>query len=226
VTGDRTIISWNLLHRSGATLEQIKGLVAGNAPDLLLLQEATAAIDALPFEIGGYYVRNALPGRAHGLATWSPLPLAHPPSTLALPPGMLVRRICQLVDLGDFTVANVHLSHGQLLNRRQLRRIARALPTSAAIIGDCNMLGPSLLLGFHDVGPRQPTHAAGAVLPLRLDRCLVRGLRCVGAEALNRGDSDHRPILVRLSTGGGGRKGRRSAACVVSDSAADRRQCR
>jgi len=198
VSGDLTIISWNLRHRFGATLEQIRGLIASFAPDLLLLQEANGVIDSLPSQIGGYYVRDALPGRTHGLATWSPVPLRHPPSTLALPPGVIVQRICQIIDLGDFTVANVHLSHGQLLNRRQLRRIAATLPARATIIGDCNMLGPAFLPGFRDVGPRQSTHAAGAIMPLRLDRCLVRGLKCVAAEALNRGASDHRPILVRL----------------------------
>lgn len=194
-----TIISWNLLHRLGATVDQIEGLIVSNAPDLLLMQEATARIDALPSRIGGYYVRSALPGRTHGLAAWSPIPLAHPPSLLTLPSGVIVRRICQIIDLADFAVANVHLSHGQLLNRRQLRCVARALPACAAIIGDCNMLGASLLPGFRDAGPRQPTHAAGAIMPLRLDRCLVRGLRCVRAETLSRGTSDHRPILVQLS---------------------------
>jgi endonuclease/exonuclease/phosphatase (EEP) superfamily protein YafD len=193
------IISWNLLHRFGATLDQIKRLIVLERPDLLLMQEATDLIDPLPSEIGGHYVRNALPGRRHGLAAWSPLPLRHPPTTLALQSGMIVRRLCQIIDLGDFTVANVHLSHGQLLNRRQLRHISRMLPTRAAILGDCNLLGPSLLPGFRDVGPRQPTHAAGAILPLRIDRCFVRGLQCEGAGTFDWGASDHRPIVVHLA---------------------------
>jgi endonuclease/exonuclease/phosphatase (EEP) superfamily protein YafD len=37
------------------------------------------------------------------------------------------------------------------------------------------------------------------VLPLRLERCLVRGLVCSEAEVLARGASDHRPIMLRLS---------------------------
>jgi endonuclease/exonuclease/phosphatase (EEP) superfamily protein YafD len=192
------IISWNLLHRSGATLDQVKRLIARHRPDLLLMQEATDSIDSLPVEFGGHYVRNVLPGRAHGLAAWSPGRLRHAPSTLTLQSGVIVKRICQIIELEDFAVVNVHLSHGQLLNRRQLRRIFRILPARAAILGDCNLLGPSLLPGFHDVGPRQPTHAAGAILPVRLDRCFVRGLRCDSAEALSRGTSDHRPIVVQL----------------------------
>jgi endonuclease/exonuclease/phosphatase (EEP) superfamily protein YafD len=196
------IISWNLLHRFGATLEQIKGLIAHDRPDLLLMQEATDRIDSLSSEIGGYYARNALPGRTHGLAAWSPRPLRQPPTTLTLQSGLIVRRLCQIIDLGDFSVANVHLSHGQFLNRRQLRYISRILPVHAAILGDCNLVGPALLTGYRDVGPRQPTHAAGTLVPLRLDRCFVRGLTCEGAETRPQGTSDHRPIVVRLSLPG------------------------
>jgi len=110
----------------------------------------------------------------------------------------MFERVCQLIDLGTFSVANVHLSHGQLLNRRQLRTIANSLPPRAAVLGDFNLVGPALLPGFRDVGPREPTHVAGEMLPLRIDRCLVRGLVCTGAEALSRQASDHRPIVVRL----------------------------
>jgi endonuclease/exonuclease/phosphatase (EEP) superfamily protein YafD len=57
-----------------------------------------------------------------------------------------------------------------------------------------------LLPGFRDVGPRVHTHVAGDVVPLRIDRCLVRGLTCLEARALLRESSDHRPIVVRLDT--------------------------
>ncbi|HTH96355.1 MAG TPA: endonuclease/exonuclease/phosphatase family protein, partial [Stellaceae bacterium] len=96
----------------------------------------------------------------------------------------------------EFAVANVHLSHGQILNRRQLHRIARFLPGHAMIIGDCNMLGPSLLPRYSDIGPRMATHNAGHIIPLRLDRCFVRGLTILEAALLNRGTSDHRPMAV------------------------------
>jgi endonuclease/exonuclease/phosphatase (EEP) superfamily protein YafD len=69
------------------------------------------------------------------------------------------------------------------------------------VLGDYNLLGPALLPGFRDVGPREPTHVAADVVPVRLDRCLVRGVACMRAEALSREASDHRPILVRLSVG-------------------------
>lgn len=196
--GATKIVSWNLLHRSGASLDEVVELVRREAPDLLLMQEAAEHIDGLSHRVGGFYARNSLPGRKHGLAAWSPRQLAAP-LTVHLPRGMLVKRICQIVDLGFFAVANVHLSHGQLLNRRQLRRVARALPARAAVLGDCNMIGPPMLPSFRDVGPRHPTHAMARVMPLRLDRCLVRGLACERSEVLANGGSDHHPIAVVLS---------------------------
>ncbi len=57
---------------------------------------------------------------------------------------------------------------------------------------------PTLLPGFRDVGPREPTHVARNIVPVRLDRCLVRGLSCADARALERGASDHRPIALEL----------------------------
>jgi endonuclease/exonuclease/phosphatase family metal-dependent hydrolase len=192
------IISWNLLRLVGASLGDVARLIRRHGPDLLLMQEATEEMDGLPGLLGGYYHRASLPGRVHGLAAWSPGPL---PGTvvLPLPAGAIVQRVCQVLDVGPFTVANVHLSHGQVLNRRQLRRIAGVLPQRAAILGDFNLVGPTLLPGFRDVGPREPTHIAGDMMPLRIDRCLTRGLQCSSARALDRGASDHRPIIVELS---------------------------
>ncbi len=57
---------------------------------------------------------------------------------------------------------------------------------------------PDFLPGFRDVGPREPTHFAADVVPLRIDRCLLRGVACLEARALLRDASDHRPIVVRL----------------------------
>jgi endonuclease/exonuclease/phosphatase family metal-dependent hydrolase len=68
----------------------------------------------------------------------------------------------------------------------------------SAIIGDYNMVGPVLLPGFADVGPRGSTHFASNVVPFRLDRCLVHGLTCRAAAALAFGPSDHRPIRLEL----------------------------
>jgi len=192
------IISWNLLHTVGAGADQVQALIARHQPDLFLMQEAAAAMDCLPGDIGGHYARLALPGRHHGLAAWSSTPFNAPAISLTLQNGLFVRRVCQLLDLGPFTVANVHLSHGQVLNRRQLRRIATVLPPKAAILGDCNMLGAPFLPGFSDVGVRQPTHRMKGMIPFRLDRCFVRGMACVSSELLDQGDSDHRPLLVVL----------------------------
>ena len=194
------IISWNLLRLRGASLDDVARLVRRERPELLLMQETTPEMDELPARVGGYYVRTPLPGRIHGLAVWSAAALAGPPTVLPLPSGAMFDHACQIFDLGDFAVANVHLSHGQVLNRRQLRRVAEMLPHRAAVLGDCNLVGPALLPGFRDVGPREHTHRAGDVVPLRIDRCLVRGLGCVEARSLPREMSDHRAIVVRLAT--------------------------
>jgi endonuclease/exonuclease/phosphatase (EEP) superfamily protein YafD len=195
------VISWNLLRRTGAAVEDVASLIDREQPDLLLMQEATKEIEALPSLAGGHFHREPLPGRIHGLAAWSthPLPL---PQVLPLPvsrmPGRVAPRVAQLVRIGDVTFANVHLSHGQLLNRRQLLRIASVLEGPAAVIGDYNAVGPTILPGFRDVGPREPTHLASKVLPFRLDRCLVRDLSCADARTLERGPSDHHPIVLVL----------------------------
>jgi endonuclease/exonuclease/phosphatase (EEP) superfamily protein YafD len=177
------IISWNLLHSIGATLEEVVHLAEQERPDLFLMQEPR---------------RRWIICRPASAATMpaTRCPAAQTPHQIALQPGLFVKRISQVVALADFAVANVHLSHGQLMNRRQLRLIAHSLPPRAMIIGDCNMVGPSLLRGFRDVGERNPTHDMGEMLPLRLDRCFLRGLTCARAEILGRAGSDHRPIAV------------------------------
>ena len=192
------LVSWNLLRLTGASLDDVIRLIRRESPDLLLMQEVTGAMDGLPGRVGGHYQRNLLPGRIHGLAVWSPELFQGLPVVMPLQAGAMFNRICQIVALGSLTVANVHLSHGQILNRRQLRRIAGVLPYRSAVVGDYNLIGPALVPGFRDVGPREPTHVAGDVVPLRLDRCLIRGMACLGTRALMREASDHRPIVIDL----------------------------
>ena len=192
------IVSWNLLRRVGASIDDVIRLIEGEQPDLMLMQEATREIDQLTERIGGHYARSPLLGRIHGVACWSRTPFRSPPVVWALQPGALIRRVCQVVEYGDFSIANVHLSHGQVLNRRQLRLIAERLPARGAVLGDYNLVGPALLPGFRDVGPREPTHRMADMLPIRLDRCLVRGLDCLHTEILPHRHSDHHPILVVL----------------------------
>lgn len=195
------IISWNLLRLKGARGKDVASLVERHRPDLVLLQEATEDLADLPTLIGGCVYRHPMEGRVYGLAAWSPQPLR---TSFALPlpvsqvPGRVPPRIAQIVQLGEVTFANVHLSHGQWLNRWQLLRIANTLQGPAAIVGDYNAVGPIKLPGFKDIGPRQPTHSPTDVISLRLDRCMGRGLRCSGARVLARGPSDHHPIVLDL----------------------------
>ncbi len=151
----------------------------------------------LPALVGGCFFCEPLEGRIYGLAVWSPHPLLRP-YALRLPVSQVPGRV--IVQLGDVTFANVHLSHGQFLNRWQLMHIANALDGPAAIVGDYNAIGPIKLAGFKDVGPRQSTHSPNDIISFRLDRCMVRGLRCSYARVLARGSSDHHPILLKLHT--------------------------
>lgn len=192
------ILSWNIRHTVGASLDEVATLIRDERPDLFLAQEATHILDGLPARVGGHYARHPLPGREHGLAAWSRLPFAAAPRPFALRPGLVVRRICQILDMPEFAVANVHLSHGQILNRRQLAMIFANLPEKAVVMGDCNMVGAAPTGDFKDVGPSGATYLAAALLPLRLDRCFARNLVCDRARPLPRGGSDHRPIMVSL----------------------------
>lgn len=196
------VISWNLLRLTGASVDEVAALIKRHKPDLLMMQEVTKAIDSLQELAGGYFYRQPWPGRVHGLAAWSTHPLVAP-HALPLPasrlPGRLPRRAALLIGVGDIMFANVHLSHGQVLNRLQLRRVANAFEKHpAVIIGDFNAIGPIVVNGFKDVGPREHTHRARKLVPFRLDRCLVRGVRCGRAWTLDFGLSDHRPIVVEL----------------------------
>lgn len=197
-------ISWNLYWRTGAAVKDIEALIRREKPDIVLMQETTEAMDALTDHAGGNFHREPWPGRRHGLAAWSPHPF-EAPRKLHLPvsrmPIRFPQRLAQLVRVGDITFANVHLSHGQLLNRKQLLHIAASLEGPSAVMGDFNAVGPLLVPRFHDVGPREWTHRGGGIVPFRLDRCLVHGVRCVGARVLERGRSDHHPIMVELETG-------------------------
>jgi endonuclease/exonuclease/phosphatase family metal-dependent hydrolase len=196
------VISWNLLHLTGAAVMDVTTLIKKYNPDLLLMQEATEELAILPALIGGHFFREGLHKRIYGLAAWSLRPLV-PLYALPLPvstmPGRVPPRVAQIVRFDDATFANVHLSHGQFLNRLQLTSIARTLEGPAVIVGDYNAVGPIKLSGFKDVGPRTATHVASNIISFRLDRCMVRGLDCSDSRVLERGPSDHHPIFLSLS---------------------------
>lgn len=196
------VASWNLLRRVGATAQDVARLISTYHPDLLLLQEATEEISGLPALVGGHFFRHPMQKRIYGLAAWSPHSFP-PTSALHLPmsvlPARVPRRVAQIVKFQGISFANVHLSHGQFLNRFQLNHIAYALEGPAAIIGDFNAVGPIVMPEFRDIGPRQWTHKASNVVSLRLDRCMGREVRCLDAAVLDKGPSDHHPILLELS---------------------------
>jgi endonuclease/exonuclease/phosphatase family metal-dependent hydrolase len=191
------VLSWNVLRKVGAGPDDVAALIVRYRPDLVLLQEADLTMTRLPELVGGSLARDEFPGRIHGPAVWSPAPMARP--RLVRLRGGATRRHAQVVNHGAFTIVNVHLAHGQLTCRRQLREAASAIPGAGAVIGDFNMIGPAVLPGFSDVGPREPTHIAQDMLPVRIDRCLVRGMSCLSARALSAGRSDHRPMLLELA---------------------------
>jgi len=195
------VVSWNLLRRVGAGVTDVCKLVKSHQPDLLLLQECTEDIVSLPSLVGGHFFRHPMQSRIYGLAAWSPHPF--PQSTaIRLPysilPGRVPPRLAQIIDFHGITIANVHLSHGQFLNRFQLRHIMEQLEGPAAIIGDFNAVGPVGFQGFSDIGPRMRTHRAGNIIALRLDRCIARGLICSASEVLDRGPSDHHPMVLDM----------------------------
>src|SRR4029079_8348932 len=196
------VISWNLLRRVGAAAEDVAKLVQAHHPDLLLLQECTEEIITLPSLVGGHFFLHPMQSRIYGLAAWSPHPF--PQSTaIRLPysilPGRVPPRLAQIISFQGITIANVHLSHGQFLNRSQLRHIMEQMEGAAAIIGDFNAVGPVGFQGFSDIGPRKRTHRAGKIVALRLDRCIARGLVCSASEVLDKGPSDHHPMVLDMA---------------------------
>jgi endonuclease/exonuclease/phosphatase family metal-dependent hydrolase len=194
------VISWNLWHRGRALLDDLTALIEAEQPDLLFIQEAKEMLEGLSERVGGEVHWQRMQRRVYGLAAWSPhglealqsIPLPVSPFPLRVPP-----RVAQVVKLNGITFANVHLSHGQVLNRRQLLTVANATSGATAIIGDCNAVGHIWLKGFDEVGPMERTHK----LRTRLDRCMVRDLTCQNARVLDRGPSDHHPIEVLLQSG-------------------------
>jgi len=195
------VISWNLLRRVGAAADDVAKLVQAHHPDLLLLQECTEEIITLPSLVGGHFFRHPMQSRIYGLAAWSPHPF--PQSTaIRLPysilPGRVPPRLAQIISFQGITIANVHLSHGQFLNRFQLRHIMERMEGPAAIIGDFNAVGLVGFQGFSDIGPRRHTHRAGNIIRLRLDRCVARGLACSATEVLDKGPSDHHPMVLEM----------------------------
>ncbi|MFL5254089.1 MAG: endonuclease/exonuclease/phosphatase family protein, partial [Rhodopila sp.] len=98
------LISWNLLRLIGASLSDVVRLIEREKPDILLMQEATKAIDGLVARVGGDYRRTSLPNRIHGLAVWSPVTFPSAPRIVPLPSGAMFDRTGQIVDLGPLAV--------------------------------------------------------------------------------------------------------------------------
>ena len=196
------IVSWNLLYQAGASVDELAVIIKDEEPDLFVMQEVTRKIDLLPRLVGGYFWRHPWPGKQYGMAVWSNRAI-DVYDTLHLPksrlPGIFPRRFAQIARTKNITITNVHLSHGQVLNRRQLSHIADDTQGAMAIMGDFNAIGPTIMRTFTDVGPRKPTHMVQKLVPFRLDRCLIRNLECTEARILHNYSSDHHPIVVTLN---------------------------
>jgi endonuclease/exonuclease/phosphatase (EEP) superfamily protein YafD len=192
------VVSWNLWHRGGAVRANLVALIEVERPDLLLMQEAKPVLEHITEMAGGHFHFLPLPKRVYGLAAWTPHKI-QAPGFVELPssklPGRVPPRLAQLLKVDGIAFANVHLSHGQLLNRRQIRTAIDQLDGPAAVIGDYNAVGRIRMAGFHDSGPRERTHK----FRTRLDRCLTRDLDCRDCAVLERGPSDHHPIRMELT---------------------------
>ena len=190
------------MYRRGAAAADVAKLIEREKPDLFLLQEAVSGIDKLPGIVGGNFYTQVWKGKSYALGAWLRQGEVQT-DALELPfsriPGKFPPRQAQILKFPQFSIANVHLSHGQLLNRRQIRHIGNSIPGPMAIIGDFNAVGPIVLKGFKDVGPRRITHVAKKIMPFRLDRVLVRDLAWSGARTLKRGPSDHSPIVIEIN---------------------------
>ena len=57
------IISWNLLRLTGAAVDDVASLARQEKPDVMLMQEATKELAALPGLVGGHFYREPLHGR-------------------------------------------------------------------------------------------------------------------------------------------------------------------
>jgi endonuclease/exonuclease/phosphatase family metal-dependent hydrolase len=195
------ILSWNVLRRVGATPHDVAQLITQHSPDIVLLQEAEQHFMALPNIVGGRYEACPFLNRKDGLGAWFRSPvdavecvkLPHEAERRRMP-----QRVAMIIRIADRTIANLHLSHGQFLLRRQFAFVAGQIDGPAVILGDLNVVGPLQPLGWCDVGPRVVTHWAKGVVPFRLDRCFTKAWPIVKARALHRGVSDHRPIIVDL----------------------------
>ena len=91
-----------------------------------------------------------------------------------------------------------HVSAWEDAIRHRLAGEVKQLEGPAAIIGDFNAVGPVGFQGFSDIGPRERTHRAGKIIALRLDRCIARGLVCSASEVLDKGPSDHHPMVLDM----------------------------
>ena len=115
------------------------------------MQEAGSRLDALPARLGGHYERRQMGHRKHGPAERQ-LHAFDDVATIALPRATKVdlpfpvfrsiaERVALVVSVNNLSVANVHLDHGQIANRRQLRHLVAAQAGIDVVVGDFNAFG-------------------------------------------------------------------------------------
>jgi endonuclease/exonuclease/phosphatase family metal-dependent hydrolase len=162
-------------------------------------QYGVALISRLP-------VRRWLLHRLPAAPTRSPVPVGGRVLFLPDEPRVLLAAVLGTPS-GPLTVATTHLSFVPGWNVRQLRRsirALRALPGPRVLMGDLNLpAGVARVVSGWRVAARMPTYPS-TTPRIQLDHVLVDPAHAVtasGVHAPPTAISDHRPLLVDLTTG-------------------------
>jgi endonuclease/exonuclease/phosphatase (EEP) superfamily protein YafD len=219
-----TVMTTNL-YGSNDRPETLAAEMAQADPDILLLQEYTAAWhEVLSRAIGDRYAHVAILPRedCYGLAVYSKIPIEPPGVTTVYPGGLSVPCLKLTVRIGGQAVMffNAHLVPPKSVAhfRQQCAQFADLLTEAAkarpsVLAGDFNFtersafgrrLRKARFRSTHQLAGwgRAPTWPNQGLLPgVRIDHVyLSSGLTCFEARPGVGTGSDHRPVLVRIGT--------------------------